>query len=93
MPHDRDGTPITHYDKRDFIYVLVRGETIDNKPFWAYVAILPHRYADFKAAEQSGDYTLNDYGEIIRKGTGIEPPDETKEYMKAEYGFSDDDTI
>jgi len=73
--------------KDDFVYVLVKGETSDDKPFWAYVAMLPPRYLEFKVVESEGNYNLHDYGTIIKSGEGKEPPDAIREYMKDKYNF------
>ncbi|PKU21996.1 hypothetical protein [Telmatospirillum siberiense] len=68
------------------IVVLVQGRTVHARDFWAYVAIPPGRYGDFKAAEASGQYRLNDWGRILRHGAGRRPPAQVHEEMARIYG-------
>ncbi len=61
--------------------------TEDNKQFWAYVAIPPSKYLEYrKKHEQGGSLNLFEYGEVIKTGWGANPSDETVQEMKEKYG-------
>lgn len=72
------------------ILVLSRGVTIDDKKFWAYIAIPPSKFEAFKAAEEAGGYNIEDYGEIITAGEGDEPPDDVKAQIERDFGAMHD---
>lgn len=67
--------------------LLVRGESPDNSPIYAYVAVRADRLEEFMAAQNSGMFFPEDYGVIIESGEG-EPADEVRERMERDYGFN-----
>ena len=76
-------------NKNDYIFILVKGQKTDDTDFWAYIAIHPSKYEFFKIAEASGEYNLNEFGNIIRHGIGSEPPEADKTYMKQNFDFDE----
>ncbi len=72
------------------IVVLTQGETEDNRPFYAYLAIPPSKYLAFKKAEESGSYALQDYGEVIAFDYAEAPPEELQQEIEATYGVQHD---
>lgn len=77
------------------IIVLVRGERDDDEgarePFWAYLSVPPSKFEEFKEAEASGVYNMNDYGEVLKYGLGeSDPPPEAVQEMQDEYGINPD---
>lgn len=62
----------------------------DGKPFWAYVAMFPTRYKEYYTKVTEGQpVDLTEYGEVLVKGWGEEPPEEIRRQMVDEYGFDD----
>lgn len=70
--------------------VLVQGEDRHGSPQWAYALIPADRFMAFRMAEEAGNYDLAEYGTIVCSGKGLEPPQETREQMAAEYGCNPD---
>lgn len=68
------------------VLVLVQGVLTDGKPHHAYIRIPQNRYREFKLAEQSGDYDLRAFGEVVHHGEGLMPPDDICDQMKKKYG-------
>ena len=75
-------------DEKLAVYALTQGYTKDNVPFWAYLAIPPSKYVAFKTAEQDGNFTLSDYGEVLAMGIGYNPPNDIMEKMETEFGVN-----
>jgi hypothetical protein len=73
------------------IITLVCGE-VEGQKFWAYVDILPSQYMKFLDVQKAGDpYTLTDFGSVLKYGVDTyEPPEDTIEEMKREYGIDPD---
>ncbi len=69
--------------------LLVRGESPDGSPIFAYVAVRADKLEEFMAAQNSGMFYPEDYGVIIEAGEG-EPTTETRERMERDYGFNHD---
>ncbi|MEM8556381.1 MAG: hypothetical protein AAGG50_00920 [Bacteroidota bacterium] len=66
--------------------LLVRGESLDGEPIYAYVAVRADRLEAFMEAQRSGTFYPEDHGVIVEAGTG-EPTEEVKRKMEEEYGF------
>ncbi len=73
-------------DELPAVIALVTGEDAEGNPQWAYAKISAQNYALFKAAEEQGNYSLADFGEILQYGHGKEPPEAIKHEMKEQYG-------
>lgn len=67
--------------------LLVRGESPDGEPIYAYVAVRADKLEAFMDAQKSGMFYPEDYGVIVESGVG-EPSDEIKKKMEEEYGFN-----
>ena len=67
--------------------LLVRGESPDGKPIYAYVAVRADNLESFMEAQKSGMFYPEDYGVIVEAGEG-EPSAEVREKMENEYGFN-----
>ncbi|MFO1243108.1 MAG: hypothetical protein U1E36_07955 [Rickettsiales bacterium] len=67
--------------------LLVRGESPDKKPIYAYVAVRADKLEEFMEAQKTGMFYPEDYGVIIESGEG-EPAPEVREKMEKEYGFN-----
>jgi len=68
------------------ILTLVTGTLRDGSAHYAYASIPLARYMDFKLAESRGGYRLEDYGEVVAHGEGLEPPAEMRRRMEEERG-------
>jgi hypothetical protein len=66
---------------------LVRGNDSTGRPAWYFVLVDPAKKAAFRKAF-SGQLQLNAYGRILASGYGADPPDDVRERMKTEYGFT-----
>ena len=74
----------------DFVIVLAQGISSDDKPYWAYIAIRPSRYADYmRAAKAHALIVFADYGTILQYGFDKEVPGYVKDKMKRRYGFDE----
>lgn len=69
--------------------LLVRGESPDGEPIYAYVGVRADKMDAFMEAQKNDTFFPEDYGVIIESGEG-EPSDEVKEKMRTEYGFNHD---
>lgn len=67
--------------------LLVRGESPESTPIYAYVAVRADRLEEFMEAQKSGLFYPEDYGVIVESGEG-EPADDVRERMEREYGFN-----
>ncbi len=67
--------------------LLVRGESPENTPIYAYVAVRADRLEEFMTAQNSGMFYPEDYGVIIESGDG-EPEQDVRERMERDYGFN-----
>lgn len=67
--------------------LLVRGESPEGAPIYAYVAVRLDKLDDFSAAQRTGTFYPEDYGMIIESGEG-EPSAEVRERMERDYGFN-----
>lgn len=63
----------------------------DGTPYWAYIAVKPSKYKDFKRlTSQHAPINLSDYGNILKYGFDKQVPDYVKEEMKREHGCDED---
>lgn len=67
--------------------LLVRGESPEGTPIYAYVAVRADRLEDFMAAQKTGMFYPEDYGVIIEAGEG-DPDEEVRGRMERDYGFN-----
>jgi hypothetical protein len=67
--------------------LLVRGESPEGAPIFAYVAVRADRLSEFMEAQKTGMFYPEDFGVIIESGEG-EPADEVRERMERDYGFN-----
>ena len=67
--------------------LLVRGESPEGKPIYAYVAVRADNLENFMEAQKSGMFYPEDFGVIVEAGEG-EPAAEVREKMENEYGFN-----
>ncbi len=69
--------------------LLVRGESPESSPIYAYVAVRADRLEEFMQAQQGGMFYPEDFGVIIESGEG-EPSTEVRQRMEKDYGFNHD---
>lgn len=69
--------------------LLVRGESPEGDPIYAYVAVKADRLNDFMKAQQAGMFDPEEYGVVVEAGEG-EPPADVQKRMEDEYGFRHD---
>ncbi len=67
--------------------LLVRGESAEGQPIYAYVGVPLNRLEEFMTAQMSRPFFPEDYGVIIESGEG-EPNDDVRERMEKDYGFN-----
>lgn len=67
--------------------LLVRGESPEKSPIYAYVAVRADKLEEFMEAQKTGMFYPEDFGVIIESGEG-EPTDAVREKMEKEYGFN-----
>lgn len=67
--------------------LLVRGESQDGAPIYAYVAVRADKLEEFMEAQKKGTFYPEDYGLIVEAGEG-EPSAEVRAKMEKEYGFN-----
>lgn len=67
--------------------LLVRGESPEGSPIYAYVAVRADKLEEFMAAQKSGMFYPEDFGVIIESGEG-DPTPEVRERMERDYGFN-----
>lgn len=87
---------LTAADEQSVVVVLDRGLLEDGSPYWAYVAVMPSKYAEFmRLASERTPLVLEEFGAIIRHGFEQDVPAAVKEAMKQEVGFDENllDTI
>jgi hypothetical protein len=72
--------------ERIALVLLVRGENPDGEAIYAYVGIPGDRLQEFTAAQDSGTFYPEDFGEIIEAGEG-EPSEEVRRKMETKWGF------
>ena len=86
LPTDQE---LVLLDKDNAILAYSQGIMEDGRAYWAYIAVIPSRYREFRtltAARTS--LQLRDYGEIIDAGYGEDAPESVHETMRREYGFN-----
>lgn len=67
--------------------LLVRGESPEGQPIFAYVAVRADKLEAFMKAQESGMFHPDDYGVIVEAGEG-EPNEEVRQRMEEDYGFN-----
>ena len=67
--------------------LLVKGESPEGTPIFAYVAVRADKLEEFMRAQESGLFYPDDYGVIVEAGEGL-PSDEVRQRMEEEYGFN-----
>lgn len=77
-------------DASDAVIVLSQGIASDGRPYWAYIAVRPSRYADYmRAAKAHETVIFSDYGAILQYGFAKEVPLSIKAQIKRRYGFDE----
>ncbi len=67
--------------------LLVRGESPEGTPIFAYVGVRADKLKEFMAAQEKGTFYPEEYGIIIESGEG-DPSPEIMEKMERDYGFN-----
>ncbi len=67
--------------------LLVRGESPEGTPIFAYVGVRADKLKEFMAAQENGTFYPEEYGIIIESGEG-DPAPEIMEKMERDYGFN-----
>lgn len=73
--------------ERTVCVLLVRGESPEGEPVYAYVAVRADKLDEFVEAQKQEPFYPDEYGIIVESGIG-EPSDEVRERMERDYGFN-----
>lgn len=65
-------------DSIEGVVVLVKGLSAKGQKQYAYALIPVERYEAYKQAEAKGNYNLGEFGIILYRGSGHEPPEEIR---------------
>jgi hypothetical protein len=77
-------------DEKDAILSLSCGIAADGRPYYAYIAVIPSKYAEFyRLSAQHQQFTLEDYGIIVASDYQATPPQDVADWMRDEYGFDE----
>ncbi len=71
---------------RTQMVMLVRGEDPSGAPIYAFVVVPADRLQEFMAAQRRGLFYPENFGEVVRSGSG-EPAEAVYDEMQARYGF------
>tara|TARA_B100001971_G_C17959739_1_gene416808 strand:+ start:91 stop:414 length:324 start_codon:yes stop_codon:yes gene_type:complete len=70
--------------------VLISGTDENSEDIWCYASIEPSKFKAFKEAEESGEFEVEEYGEVLFTGKGTTPPPEIEQKMRDEFGADDE---
>lgn len=73
--------------ERTVCVLLVRGESPEGEPVYAYVAVRADRLDEFVVAQAQEPFYPDEFGVIIESGVG-EPTEEVRTRMERDYGFN-----
>ena len=77
-------------DNDSAILCYTDGMMEDGRPYYAYVAVKPSKYLEFKAiTDRGGGMTIADYGEVIAGDFEAKPPITVVTEMRDKYGFDE----
>jgi hypothetical protein len=77
-------------DDSNAVIVLSQRTARDGRPYWAYIAVRPSRYADYmRAAKAHETVIFSDYGTVLQYGFDKEVPVAIKTMIKRRYGFDE----
>lgn len=76
------------FDSKGSVLVLSRGYLEDKVPYYAYILMQPSKYLEYRKINQKGGFDLKKYGEVVRFGEELEPPQLVIDEMKRKYGNS-----
>ncbi len=77
-------------DAHSSVIEFDHGTLEDGTPYWAYIAVTPSKYKEFKRiTAEHQPILLTDYGNILKYGFDKQVPDSVKEEMNREYGCND----
>lgn len=69
--------------------MLCRGETINGRPYYAFLKVKPSRFSAFEQAQAAGDaFSLQEYGDILQFDYSISPPEDVINAMRIQYNPS-----
>jgi len=69
-----------------FVILLVKGESPDEEPIYAYVMVKTDKIEAFMEAQKEGVFYPEDYGQIIVSGEGI-PSQKVRREMEQKFGY------
>ncbi len=61
-------------DLAPLLLYLSQGIMADGQPYYAYMAVTEDRLSDLQAAEQSGNFKLEDFGDVLGGEIGVIEP-------------------
>lgn len=73
--------------ERTVCVLLVRGESPEGEPVYAYVAVRADKLDAFVQAQAQEPFYPDEHGVIVESGVG-EPSQEVRERMERDYGFN-----
>lgn len=76
-------------DARAAMVELCGGTLANGQRFYAYVAVFPSRYEQYRRAFGNGaSVNLLEFGTVLKCGLGDEPPESVKREMEKTHGLS-----
>lgn len=73
-----------------YMVLLCQGSRADGEPYWAYLQLSADRVKSFKAAYESGNIVLEEYGDIVKWGLGAHVPADIQAEMERDFGVNHD---
>jgi len=78
-------------DEDNGILVLSRGVQADGTPYYAYIVVIPSKFAEFmRKTEEKIACDLESYGDVLFAESLAEPPVEIAEMMRDCYDFDEE---
>jgi len=78
-------------DQDNGILVLSRGVQANGIPYYAYISVMPSKFAEFTHnTEENIACDLESYGDVLFAEELAEPPEEIVQIMRECYGFDED---
>ena len=78
-------------DEEDAILSLSRGTAADGRPYYAFIAVTPSKYAEYyRLSMEHKPFILDDYGTVIISEYLAEPPEDVLDWMAEDYDYDPD---
>jgi hypothetical protein len=78
-------------DEQDAILSLSRGTAADGRPYYAFIAVTPSKYAEYyRLSMEHKPFLMSDYGTVIISEYLAEPPEDVLDWMAEDYDYDPD---